>query len=308
VPISLDTITQNKLTLVKQVYEQAVLQSTSCYNITSRVLAVIEFDFSIETILRTVVTALDTTKVSADGFQSLIQQVETVLMSNNLGTLPDKGNILYVHTIRNDTQHKSKYPTENDVSNCQIYSRDFLCKVLMQVWGLSLEKITLANVITHEDIRYLLVLASQQFHNKYYSEAVDAAAEALLITFKKVEDKIVGTVDASIQGFDVLAATDNKIWDGGQILASFSRMREMVLFLALGIDYAGLIKYRYIVGNTYYNLDSKFYRSGGKPDLVVSDVEYVVAFCTNAVFQIQERVGNIDDPFGLKKVELISYQ
>jgi hypothetical protein len=61
--IPVDTIVRKKLILVKQLYQNALLQSSSRHNILNRILSVIGFDLSTETLLRAIVSSLETRKV-----------------------------------------------------------------------------------------------------------------------------------------------------------------------------------------------------------------------------------------------------
>ena len=77
--ISIDPITRKKLIIVKQLYQNAVIKSASRHSIIDRLLSVIGFDLAIETVLRAVVGSLDSSKPPVDGFQSLVQQCDSLL-------------------------------------------------------------------------------------------------------------------------------------------------------------------------------------------------------------------------------------
>jgi hypothetical protein len=57
-PIPLDAISQRKLVLVKQLYQLAFNQSELRHSTINRIVSVIGFDLTVETLLKTVVSAL----------------------------------------------------------------------------------------------------------------------------------------------------------------------------------------------------------------------------------------------------------
>lgn len=152
--ISVDPITRKKLIIVKQLYQNTIRQSASQHSTIDRLLSVIGFDLAIETLLRAIVGSLDSSKSPADGFQGLVQQCDNLLVGNGISAIPDKANIQYIHSIRNDAQHKAKYPNESDVSDCRTYTRDFLRKTITEIWALDFEKISLIDVVQHDKVRH----------------------------------------------------------------------------------------------------------------------------------------------------------
>jgi len=100
--IPFDPITQKKLVLVKQLHHQAVVRTHSPSGIVARIIGLICFDLSVETVLKTAISCLDPAKTPADSFQGLLQQCETLMTSFSLGSIPDKANIQHVHSLRND--------------------------------------------------------------------------------------------------------------------------------------------------------------------------------------------------------------
>ena len=134
-PIPVDEITRRKLILVRQLYQQAEKQSGSRHSIVSRIMAIIIFDLKIETLLKVIVEALDQRITLSDSFNSLLQQCEKLLLEHGITPFPYRAHVLHLHSIRNDAQHKAKYPNESDVSDCRTYARDFCRDVIQNVWG-----------------------------------------------------------------------------------------------------------------------------------------------------------------------------
>ena len=191
----LDSITAKKLILVKQLYQQAILQSASQYSTIKRILGVIGFDLAIETLLKTVVMAFDSSKVPPDKFNDIVQRANALLIKNGLNELPDRGNINYVHSIRNDAQHKAKYPNMDDVSDCRTYTRDFVDKIVNEVWAVSFEDISLSDSIQHIEIKKIILEAETALSQEDYQKAVENAAVGLTRSLIHVQKAIVGYLE-----------------------------------------------------------------------------------------------------------------
>jgi hypothetical protein len=96
---------------------------------------------------------LDPHRSPPDNFGGLISRLESLLADRSVGDLPDKAHLLHVHSLRNDTQHRAKLPAETDVSDARTYSRDFLNGLLHLVWGLDLDRISVADLIRDADAK-----------------------------------------------------------------------------------------------------------------------------------------------------------
>ena len=57
-PMPVDPITRRKLVLVRQLYQQAEKQSSLPHSSVSRIMAIIGFDLTVETLLKAIVGAL----------------------------------------------------------------------------------------------------------------------------------------------------------------------------------------------------------------------------------------------------------
>ena len=112
-PRFLDVTTRQKLLVVKQLYQHALVQA-SRKTLTAKLFAVIGFDLAVESLLSTVIVSLDSSKSSADNFPGLLQQCEQVLRKEGIGELPDRAHLLQTHAVRNDAQHRVMLPVCQD--------------------------------------------------------------------------------------------------------------------------------------------------------------------------------------------------
>lgn len=289
-----DPIAHRKLALSKQLYQHAVNQAAR-HAVGSRVLAIIAFDLATETLLRTVVTSLAPDKTPADGFAGLLQQVESTLAAAGLGALPDRANILHVHGFRNDAQHKARYPSVSDVSDARTYTRDFLNKLAVTVWGLRFDAITLVDLVQNDTVRTYLRAAETAFAAADYVEA----AIATHWTLERVQQPFVGRLPGSIGGIEVSShAGRGSAFDARAVLHSIELTQETVLWLALGLDVADVVRFWRLAGHAYFTSDGQGHCKGTKADLSVAEAEFLIALAIDLAYQVESRVGDIEKPFG----------
>ena len=132
--IPLDVITHRKLILVRQIYRRAVVQPEVLHSDFDRMMSLIAFDLASETALKTVVSALEPSKTADKDFQAVVQQADALLTKKGLPEVPDKAKVQHVHGLRNDAQHKARYPNNSDVSDSRTYTRDFLQRLVLNVF------------------------------------------------------------------------------------------------------------------------------------------------------------------------------
>ncbi len=174
--ISLDVITRNKLILVKQIYQRALIQSQFTHRVVDRMLAVVGFDLANETVLKAIAVALNATIKLKHPFPDVIKQVEAEL-GNHSKTLSDVIKIQRIHDLRNATQHHARYPSEIEVSDSRTYTRDFLEKTFFDVWGESFESISLVDTIQNDTAKNRLKEAELHLANQ---EVTDATIKSIV--------------------------------------------------------------------------------------------------------------------------------
>jgi hypothetical protein len=296
--IAIDAITHKKLVLVKQLHHQAVVRTHSPSGIVARVIGLICFDLSVETVLKIAVSCLDPSKTPADSFQGLIQQCETLMTASSLGYIPDKANIQHIHSLRNDAQHKAKYPNDSDINDCRTYCSDFHNKFLTQLWGISIDAISLTGLIQHADVKNYLVKAESNLLQGKYLESVENASAGLTMALNLVKNAIVGRTSHFRNAFMMSDLSGRRVEPDTDVFSAFQRMQNVLLYLTLGMDYSDYMHYIDIAGLTSFTLDGKDHHINIKQPLEPNDAEFVVAYCINTVVTIEEQVGKLDSPFG----------
>ena len=298
-PTSIDSITHKKLILVKQLYQQAVIQSSSKHSMVSRILSVIGFDLAVETVLKAIVGSLTTTKTPADSFQSLVQQTDSLLNSMSLPQIPDKAKIQHVHSLRNDAQHKAKYPNESDVNDSQTYVKDFLQKIITDVWDISFEKISLTDLVQHKQVKDFLVKAEIALSQNDYELAVRQAAFGLTFALNHVEEAFVGYKSSFTRAIFV-DGPFGELKADKDLLRTIQRMQETLLYISLGMNFRDYMHFRQISGDIMFTVNGEPLQHGQKEFIDADDANFVVMFSIESVIQIESHVGNLDAPFGKK--------
>lgn len=293
--IPLDDIARKKLILVKQLYQQGVVLASHTHTGVRRIISVVVFDVAIEGCLKAIVASLEASKQPSDEFQGLVQQVNSILVQSGLGALPDKPNIQHVHSIRNDAQHKAKYPNDSDVSDCRTYTRDFLRKAASLVWGLDFDRLTLTDMVNDARVKAYLVTAETALANNNYPEAIRQATAGIDVALSSVKSAFVGHMSPFTK--EVITHNRGKFESDKDMIRALERMQETLMCVALGISYADYMSYRKTAGMTLFTAGG-FDNYGMKKDPNASDAEYVVAYSTDQVVRIEEQVGSLASPFG----------
>lgn len=287
--IPLDDVTRKKLILVKQIFQRSLLQSQTNHNYVDRIIALIGFDLANETILKAVISALDSRVTPADGFQSVIQQAESRLSDKSLPPLPIKANIQHVHNLRNDAQHKARYPNEIDVNDCRTYTRDFLREIVSNIWGESFESISLIDIIQDVDTKRFLLEAEQNFASDDFTQTVIKSMVAFIKAISGVANAMTDSVSSWVRGIVVTKSFD-KTETSENVYTAFIRTRELIVFQTIGINTQEYLKYKRITrfigisiaqdGNYSVNLSSH-----ERP--TKDEAEYVLNFVTNSIVLIE---------------------
>lgn len=309
--ISLNPEATKKLSLVKQLYQQALNHAVHEQNPIKQALAVIEFDLTIEAALGTVISILEpSSSLDSKNFPSLLKQADTLLKTKVLGNIPDQIQINKVHNIRNDAQHRLKYPNSLTVNDCRTYTRDFLNKVTNLIWGKSFDAISVADLIENDEIKKHLIDAEISFDQKKFIESTKHAGTGFEKSLSWVMPFIVGFDPPIFKGI-VIARSSNindTSLDEGMIL-SFKKMQNVLLATSLSIDYAALMKYKNIV-------DSAIVIPGGDvhfPEMNIDilsgqnaekNAEFVLTFCLESILRIEQIVGSLEKPFGKEDSEI----
>ncbi len=297
--IILDEITRKKLILVRQLFQRAILQAEAKHSYVDRIMALIGFDLTNETILKAVVSAINSTVTPKNDFQAIVQQADNELVAAGLPLVPDKARIQHVRTLRNDAQHKAKYPNETDVSDCRTYTRDFLRQITLNVWNENFDSISLIDIIQNEITKNFLVEAESHKANKEFGESIAKSTAALDFALLRVENSIVGYVPFEIKAFVVSKGRD--IEKDEKVFKSFMNLRDLNVRSAIGLNLSEYFQYKNLtdsVAVTSINYQGSFhFRLRENRNSIEQEAEFVLSYVTNSIIQIESLVGDITKPF-----------
>ena len=296
--ITPDQVTRKKLILIKQMYQRATILSSREHNMVDRIMALVGFDLTVETVLKAAVNSLDAVKTPADSFQGLIDQADKLLGSASMKLVPEKAHIRHVHSLRNDAQHKAKYPNKSDLDDCRIYIRDFLKAFVQDVYGIDFETVSQTELIKHKQIKKHLTDAQDYFKNSDYQKASELANVGLQTTLSYAGRPYVG------RSFDympdkIMVSDKSKGQKGDpDVTKAFQKIQNTVRHLALGLDYSDKVKFNKIAGFVLFSLGGGHNVYNMKKDIGEDEAEFVLSFAIDAIIQIENRVGDLEKPFG----------
>ncbi len=295
--ISLDVITRKKLILVRQIYQRAVIQSEVLHSEFDRIMSLIAFDLANETILKAIVAVLDPAKTADNKFQAIIQSADALLVAKGLPDVPDKVKIQHVHSLRNDAQHKAKFPNASDVSDCRTYTRDFLQQVVSNTWGQDFHTISLTDVITHPRVRSLLVQAEVNLKEDKPEWAIGHAKAAFEVAVHKVKPSVVGRyADNMRTSFEFKGKwlhLDSSMVD------TIKKISNAVFLSVVGLDHPSYLRYVKLSWKIGVANFGDRIEIGLNEMPTLEAAEYVVNYVINSVIQIESLVGDIEMPFEL---------
>lgn len=283
--ISLDNISRKKLILIRQLFLRAKLQAENSHSNVDRIMSLIGFDLATETALKTVVSVLSSKMLKARSFPEIITEVNQKLRDAGISDLSDEGHIRWVHDLRNDAQHKAKYPSENELAECRIYTRDFLQKTVKQVWDQEFESISLIDGIEDEKVRQLLQKADDHLSEKDYTGAVAACKAAF--------EWAVGWVKESIfpepitwHGADLHEPVASDLLN---LREDISDVRNLLLLRSMGVDITVYRKYERMTQGLHINrFGSSEYRiTQTRGDLTEDEATFVLEFVTETALQAE---------------------
>jgi hypothetical protein len=289
--IALDDATRKKLVLVRQLYEQSLRQSSPHTSIMDRIMSVIVFDLAIETALKAAAIAMDPAVKRKDLSNNLITSCEKVFQAKGF-LFPPMGNMLKVRDVRNDAQHEARYPNDTDLNDCRVYGRDILNHILSNVWGESLDTISLADLIQHDRTKQYFIRSEQALSVKDYAEAAMHAMGGFHWALESVRDAFVGR-EPMKRDMELLSSGVERMVD---------RMRTTLLYQSLGINYADTVRLNQQIGEVLLMASGRveLVRREGMAPIDRPLAESTISYCVDAVVRIEQRVGDLSAPFGVK--------
>ncbi len=293
--LTADAPTLRKLEIAKQVYLEGTRQRAKSSQV-SRLLAVIAYDHAIESTLKVALRHL-ANKLHKGDFPQLVSAVEAAMTHYRLGDLPRAADIQYVRNVRNAAQHEGRLPTPEEEEDCHLNSRTFLDEFLGAVWGYSLDRLRLSQLILDEECKAKLDEAESRLAAEDFIGAAHLAAVGLELAFYRVRNALVGRGEHWMRGI-LIEDSFGRPKASRDLTQSIERTQQTVLYLALGLDYSEYLRFQAVAGSATPMLSGDFPVHGGKETVDRAEAEQALAYASEAISQIESRVGSIAKPFG----------
>jgi len=298
--IVLDDISRRSLVTSRLLFSQAVLFAERG-SVADSILAVVTLDLANETVLGLAISSLDSSTESPDRrpYPQKVQRLADILGARGFA-FPYKPQILRVHDIRNDAQHRAKYPTADELNECRFHTHEFLSDFVRLVWNVNFGQIRLADLVRHEDARRLLSEAEDAISEDRYVEATRLAATAFETAIAKTEEHLVGSFPWGFSGPRVPQLLEREISnvDMYKFSSTLEQIRATVLSLSLRINPLELARYRELAGYPRLMASGKISAGSKIHDIQPSDAQWVLNMCVDSILRAEQTVGDLDTPFG----------
>lgn len=311
--VPFDLIARPKVVLAKSLYGQGAARVQQVAGLPERVLAIIAFDWAIETVLKAAVLQIDESKQGRDLSGDLTLKCRQALAAKGI-SLPNEGLIGRVRSVRNAAQHEARVPTEAELAECRSWTLAFLSDFVTMIWGIDFERLSVAELIRHDGVRAILIAGEQRYAA---GDAIEAAAHgygAVQRTIDKVRPAIVGKPLPQVHipsgrgpfktdGAPLESSTQAAIQSAFAATRDAIRhMQEAALFNALGLDYATFVRFGARIGSVgvMANDQVRVARRPENPELDLPEAAAILAWCGDIIVQIETQVHDLDAPFGVR--------
>jgi hypothetical protein len=161
-----------RLTIAKELYLHGYSHSLR-RSISDSILSILNFDFCAETIIKTVLLDRGVRiERQRGGFKTHDELISD--LRHNFPNLSYIDEVISLHRLRNDVQHQSNIPSEQEVSRHKTTVRLFFEEVCQKVYDgtISYDDISLALFIKSENEKTILGMMEKTFQERSYSDSV----------------------------------------------------------------------------------------------------------------------------------------
>ncbi|MCX6801970.1 MAG: hypothetical protein NT067_02545 [Candidatus Diapherotrites archaeon] len=181
--------------LFNSAYKQELEQSES-----GRLIAVLLYDTSVENLLGCILSSFPRAKKKKNDFESFDRLWERTnetlkISSKEIGkkySLPKENDIKKNRQIRNSAQHEGQIPDVTLVQRVRVHTKEFLGDVIKNVFGLSLEEVSLALLIDDIKVRKKVQEAISLMKKGEFESSMGASAIAFELAKQEEKKRIHG--------------------------------------------------------------------------------------------------------------------
>jgi len=292
-PLTGDMVADKKLVRVKRMYQHAVDLATRHPDSMARLRTVLELDWVIEAMLKTLLGALNPGKSPSERLNELLQDADTVLQRLGKPLVADRGHLVHVRALRNAAQHEARDPTDIELSECHIYTRDFLIATLYNTWGLTLDQVSLVALVQTPCLAQILQDADNALDTQDWLTATELAMLSLELADEMSHSRLQ---DHSRQNraFRQLSTFGNET-TSHDVQETLEGIQQVLRFLVLGMDYSSHVDFLRTAGSIGITVYAKFYSyHAPATGITEASARTTAAYVTDIVLQMEQRLGDLD--------------
>jgi len=287
-----------RLVVVKEVFDSGVSRS-ALDSRTARVLAVIDFDFAVETLLRLAYKTLSGKSPDRNEPFMRIANVVNDALSGTTGTgLAEMSEIDRMHAIRNGVQHHAEYPTADQTTRLRSSAGLCIDRTTRTIWGIGLGDIDEMESIGTEAARTRLEAAKAAMNVEApdLNRALGQCWWAVTTVFDAVRAKYIGSMPH--WGAEIITSLPfNEVGPNPGLLASIVRTQDLVLVQALGIDPVEYGKFLALTEGFMMQMgrDAPIRTMGpNTPEPTIDSVRFVYTFAVESIIKIESHLGALE--------------
>lgn len=226
--VIVDDASKRRLVYVKKLYlhgHEHILYQTEF----DRLIAMHHFDNAVELLLKCIATQFGVTfHKPYVSFPVLWERVSEEYQRRIESELPKETEMFQLHNLRCEVQHLGLSPFSSEVvTRFDVYVSDFVTQVMQDVFSIDFKELFMSSLVEDTMLRKILATAEKAFEEKDYTKCVRYADAAFNEALSMQREKF---------GFSLFSVTEGAV----EVLA------DIVLILALGIDYIEYAKYKKI--------------------------------------------------------------
>ncbi len=248
-------------------------------------MAVLSFQDAVEMLLRTIAEHVQASLKDGAAFNLIIDKIDEDSDTHKKGKIPQRIALIQLNRARVSFKHSGLLPNTSDVHKLRQNTELFFHTALQQFFGLTLDEVSLVQLIKRHRVKNHLLEAERYFYQDQFVDCINSTAKALALLLHNVSETIE-LKDSPLGRFD-----DRKIETAmTAIQKQFQEHQEYLNILKFGINLAEYERFkslspnlnistvRVIVG---YPLDSQYdIRS-------LEDARFCLRFTTDATLRIQ---------------------
>jgi len=232
--VIVDDATKRRLVYVKKLYLHGQ-EHISYQTEFDRLIAIHHFDNAVELLLKCIATQFDVTfdRPLHVSFYDLWERVNEKYQRNIGSELPKEAEMFQLHDLRCDVQHLGLSSFSSEVvTRSDVYVSDFVTQVMRDVFGIDFKELFISSLVKDTTLRKILATAEKAFEEEDYTKCVRYADAAFNEALSMQRERF---------GFSIFSVIEGTV----EVLA------DIVLILALGIDYIEYAKYKKTSPPTY---------------------------------------------------------